>query len=90
MPAGCPQAAPPATFAAFTRARSQAMLRNAARHALALSRQLRSEHALRQCDAAALRVPQPAWRRGAPARASTAAELADEVFISEACAKVRA
>ena len=66
------------------------MLRNGvARHALALARQLRSEHALRQCDATAHRALPPAWRHGAPARASTASALADEVFISEACAKVR-
>ena len=66
------------------------MLRNAARHAVTLARQLRSEQALLQRDVAAHLAPQSAWRRGAPARASTAAELADEVFISEACAKVRA
>ena len=67
------------------------MLRSGvARHALALARQLRGEQALRLCDAAAHRALPPPWRHGAPARASTAAALADEVFISEACAKVRA
>lgn len=69
------------------------MLRSAsaaARHALQLaSAQLRSERALQHCDAAAHRALTPAWRHGAHARASTEAALADEVFISDACAKVR-
>ena len=78
---------------AFQRLAPGTMLRSAsaaARHALQLaSAQLRSERALRHCDAAAHRALTPAWRHGGHARASTEAALADEVFISDACAKVR-